>query len=59
LQKASGYNAGKMFLGCRSPHTDFLYSDTDLAKWTGEGVVDVRPAFSRSSQDSEGCKYVQ
>ncbi|KAJ6522368.1 fatty acid hydroxylase [Mycena vulgaris] len=39
--------------------TDFLYSDTDLAEWTKQGVVDVRPAFSRASDDSEGCKYVQ
>jgi len=48
-----------LFFGCRSPHSDFLYSDTDLAEWTKQGVVDVRPAFSRSPEDSEDCKYVQ
>ncbi|KAJ7154351.1 fatty acid hydroxylase [Mycena crocata] len=60
-QKASGREVGQMllFFGCRSPRTDFLYSDTDLAEWTKQGVVDVRPAFSRSTEDSEGCKYVQ
>lgn len=60
-QKAAGRSTGKMllFFGCRSPQTDFLYSDSDLATWTSSDVVDVRPAFSSSSEDSEGCKYVQ
>ncbi|KAJ6537331.1 fatty acid hydroxylase [Mycena sp. CBHHK59/15] len=60
-QKASGRDVGKMllFFGCRSPKTDFLYSDSDLAEWTKLGVVDVRPAFSRSPENSEGCKYAQ
>ncbi|KAJ7187245.1 fatty acid hydroxylase [Mycena filopes] len=60
-QKASGRRVGPMvlFFGCRSPETDFLYSDTDLAEWTAQGIVDVRPAFSRSPQASHGCKYVQ
>ncbi|KAJ6600950.1 fatty acid hydroxylase [Mycena vulgaris] len=60
-QKASGREVGEMllFFGCRSPKKDFLYSDSDLAEWTKQGVVDVRPAFSRSPEDSEGCKYVQ
>ncbi|KAJ7501738.1 fatty acid hydroxylase [Mycena galericulata] len=60
-QKASGRDVGKMllFFGCRSPDQDYLYSDTDLAEWSRLGVVDVRPAFSRSPANSEGCKYVQ
>ncbi|KAJ7452215.1 fatty acid hydroxylase [Mycena latifolia] len=60
-QKATGRQVGKMllFFGCRSPEKDFLYSDTDLAEWVKHGVVDVRPAFSRSTADSSGCKYVQ
>ncbi|KAJ6598272.1 cytochrome P450 [Mycena vulgaris] len=60
-QKASGREVGEMmlFFGCRSPQTDFLYSDSDLAEWEKQGVVDVRPAFSRSSEVSQGCKYVQ
>ncbi|KAK7065087.1 fatty acid hydroxylase [Favolaschia claudopus] len=61
VQKASGRDVGKMllFFGCRSPVQDFLYNDTDLAEWIKLGVVDVRPAFSRSAEDSAGCKYVQ
>ncbi|KAJ7467647.1 FAD-binding domain-containing protein [Mycena latifolia] len=55
-QKATGRQVGKMllFFGCRSPEIDFLYSDTDLAEWVKNGVVDVRPAFSRSTADSDG-----
>lgn len=61
VQKQSGREVGKalLFFGCRSPEEDFLYSDSDLGEWIKLGVVDVRPAFSRSSSDSEGCKYVQ
>ncbi|KAF7367846.1 Fatty acid hydroxylase [Mycena sanguinolenta] len=61
IQKASGRDVGKMllFFGCRSPDQDFLYHNTDLAEWIQLGVVDVRPTFSRSVEDSGGCKYVQ
>ncbi|KAJ7772252.1 fatty acid hydroxylase [Mycena metata] len=61
VQKASGRDVGKMllFFGCRSPARDFLYADTDIAEWIKLGVLDVRPAFSRSSEDSKGCRYVQ
>jgi cytochrome P450/NADPH-cytochrome P450 reductase len=60
-QKQSGREVGKilLFFGCRSPDQDFLYSDGDLTEWTKLGVVDVRPAFSRSPNDSKGCQYVQ
>lgn len=68
-QKASGRDVGKMllFFGCRAPEEDYLYVDgvsvsEDLAvlkKWAEEGVVDLRPAFSRRVEASEGCKYVQ
>ncbi|KAF7347083.1 Fatty acid hydroxylase [Mycena venus] len=61
VQKASGREVGDMllFFGCRSPKADYLYSDSDLSEWIRKGVVDVRPAFSRSPEDSEGCRYVQ
>lgn len=61
LQQKSGREVGKMllFFGCRSPKEDFLYSDSDLSEWIQSGILDVRPAFSRSSDDSAGCKYVQ
>ncbi|KAJ7794087.1 fatty acid hydroxylase [Mycena olivaceomarginata] len=60
-QKESGREVGPMllFFGCRTPESDFLYSDSDLAEWIQQGVVDVRPAFSRQPESSEGCKYVQ
>ena len=61
LQKEAGRDVGKMilFLGCRSPDDDFLYSKTDFEEWSKLGILEVRPAFSRDSEKSEGCKYVQ
>jgi cytochrome P450/NADPH-cytochrome P450 reductase len=61
LQKQGGRDVGKLllFFGCRSPKDDYLYSDTDIAEWTTSGVLDIRPAFSRYSDESFGCKYVQ
>lgn len=60
-QKKAGRDVGKilLFFGCRYPDQDFLYSDSDLKEWQALGVVDVRPAFSRAPEKSEGCKYVQ
>ncbi|OSC98018.1 bifunctional P-450/NADPH-P450 reductase [Trametes coccinea BRFM310] len=48
-----------LFFGCRAPREDYLYGEAELKEWSELGVVDVRPAFSRSSGDSEGCRYVQ
>lgn len=61
MQKQSGREVAKsyLFFGCRSPHLDYLYSDSDLKTWVDLGIVDVRPAFSHDSDASEGCKYVQ
>lgn len=61
LQKEAGRDVGKMllFFGCRSPNDDFLYSKTDFEEWTKLGILEIRPAFSRDSEKSEGCKYVQ
>ncbi|EMD34546.1 hypothetical protein CERSUDRAFT_116692 [Gelatoporia subvermispora B] len=61
MQKEAGREVAKslLFFGCRSPKDDFLYGDSDLKTWAEMGVVDVRPAFSRAPQESEGCKYVQ
>lgn len=60
-QKDSGREVSKMllFFGCRSPDEDYLYADSDLAVGIEKGVVDVRPAFSRKTEASAGCKYVQ
>lgn len=53
-QKAAGREVGKMILyfGCRTPEDDYLYVDTDLAVWKNEGVVDVRPTFSRKPEST-------
>ena len=61
LQKEAGRNVGKMtlFLGCRSPDEDFLYSKTDFEEWRKLGILEVLPAFSKDTEKSEGCKYVQ
>ncbi|KAJ7116879.1 hypothetical protein C8R44DRAFT_879410 [Mycena epipterygia] len=34
-------------------------SDSDLGEWISQGLVDIRPVFSRSPEDSNGCKYLQ
>ncbi|PSR72168.1 hypothetical protein PHLCEN_2v11960 [Hermanssonia centrifuga] len=61
MQKLSGREVAKslLFLGCRSPTQDYLYSDSDLKEWAELGVVELKPAFSRASEESLGCKYVQ
>lgn len=60
IQKQAGREVAKslLFFGCRSKE-DYLYSDSDLKAWAELGIVDVRPAFSRDSLSSNGCKYVQ
>ena len=68
VQKASGRKVGRavLFFGCRDPEEDNLYNgvgkdevEGDMKKWVEEGVVEIRPAFSRKSDASDGCKYVQ
>ncbi|KAH8103110.1 fatty acid hydroxylase [Cristinia sonorae] len=61
LQKKAGKNVAKslLFFGCRRPEEDYLYADSDLKEWVENGIVDVKPAFSRKSEESSGCKYVQ
>ncbi|TFK90994.1 bifunctional P-450/NADPH-P450 reductase [Polyporus arcularius HHB13444] len=61
MQKLAGREVAKslLFFGCRSPTEDFLYGDSDLKEWSELGIVDIRSAFSRSSADSENCRYVQ
>ncbi|KAK7678479.1 hypothetical protein QCA50_018539 [Cerrena zonata] len=60
-QKKAGREVAKslLFFGCRNPGEDYLYSESDLKEWIEAGVVDVRPAFSRSPESSSDCKYVQ
>ena len=60
-QKQAGRAVAKstLFFGCRAPGQDFLYSDSDLKEWIELGIVEVKPSFSRASDQSSGCKYVQ
>ncbi|CAL1708234.1 unnamed protein product [Somion occarium] len=61
LQAQAGRDVAKslLFFGCRTPSEDFLYSDSDLKEWAKLGIIDIRPAFSRSTENSQNCKYVQ
>ncbi|KAG6115628.1 hypothetical protein E4U14_000756 [Claviceps sp. LM454 group G7] len=63
-ERATMIAAGKkvapalLFFGCRSPNTDDLYAD-EFSKWEALGAVEVRRAYSRAPEASQGCKYVQ
>jgi cytochrome P450/NADPH-cytochrome P450 reductase len=46
-----------LFLGCRSQSKDRLYAE-EVDQWAKEGIVDIRYAFSKEPEKSEGCKYV-
>ncbi|KAJ4258714.1 hypothetical protein NW762_007798 [Fusarium torreyae] len=47
-----------LFFGCRNPEVDDLYSE-EFERWEKMGAVDVRRAYSRATDKSQGCKYVQ
>jgi cytochrome P450/NADPH-cytochrome P450 reductase len=47
-----------LFVGCRAPELDALYTD-EMAEWMKIGAVDVRYAFSKETNKSEGCRYIQ
>ncbi|KAH7336803.1 cytochrome P450 [Rhizoctonia solani] len=59
IQKKAGREVAKsvLFFGCRSPVEDYLYAD-ELAEWKALGVVDVRPAFSRTPESGKE-KHIQ
>ncbi|KAF2088806.1 cytochrome P450 [Saccharata proteae CBS 121410] len=47
-----------LFFGCRDHEKDFIYAD-ELKKWEDDGVVAVRPAFSKTGpKGGDGFKYV-
>lgn len=62
-ERAAQIGAGRklaralLFVGCRGKG-DTLY-DEEFKKWSAMGAVDIRYAFSRETERSEGCKYVQ
>ncbi|KAJ4518381.1 hypothetical protein HRR90_009372 [Exophiala dermatitidis] len=47
-----------LFYGCGSPDRDDLYKD-EFAEWQAQGAVEVRHAYSRSPEQSLGCRHVQ
>lgn len=47
-----------LFIGCRHPERDVLYA-SELQDWADKGAVELRYAFSRAPDRSQGCKYVQ
>lgn len=47
-----------LYFGCRDYQKDYIYAD-ELAQWEKDGVVSVRPCFSKAGpQGSAGPKYV-
>ncbi|CAE6527638.1 unnamed protein product [Rhizoctonia solani] len=61
MQAQAGRQVAKsiLFFGCRTPDADYLYADKELSEWSKLGVVELRPAFSRAPERSEGNPYVQ
>ena len=47
-----------LFMGCQKPGHDDLHAD-ELSAWASKGAVDIRYAYSRDSNSSNGAKYVQ
>ena len=47
-----------LFVGCRQPHVDDLYC-YQLREWASQGVVEIRYAYSKQPEKSNGAKYVQ
>lgn len=47
-----------LFIGCQHPRKDCIYHD-ELASWSSKGAVDIRYAYSRNPESSNGAKYVQ
>lgn len=47
-----------LFVGCQRPRHDDLHAD-ELSAWASKGAVDLRYAYSRDRESSNGAKYVQ
>lgn len=57
-QKGLRLSPAVLYFGCRSRNADRLYAD-ELDQWSSAGAVDIKYAFSRQPEESNGCKYVQ
>ena len=58
LSSATSLGKAIFYFGCRDPDQDYLYAD-ELAVFEQQGVVEMRPCFSRKPEDSKGFRYVQ
>jgi cytochrome P450/NADPH-cytochrome P450 reductase len=47
-----------LFIGCSHPERDALFAD-ELRQWEQQGIVKLFYAYSKASDLSKGCKYVQ
>lgn len=57
LNKETNLGRAVLFMGCRSATEDRLYS-REMHEWEMLGAIEVRYAFSREPEKSDGCKYV-
>lgn len=60
MQKAAGRKLAPayLFIGCQDPVNDRLFGD-ELDQWEKDGVVSLFYAFSRATEKSKNCRYVQ
>lgn len=47
-----------LYFGCRAPLEDDLYK-SELDNWESQKVVTVKRSYSRQTEASQGCRYVQ
>lgn len=66
IKLSSGSSTGKpvelapavLVVGCRDPSIDAIHFD-ELREWEAQGAVKIHYAYSRKSEQSDGCKYAQ
>lgn len=60
IQRAAGRTLAPafLFIGCAHPTRDRLFA-SELDRWAEEGVVELFYAYSKATEESRGCKYVQ
>lgn len=56
--KASELAPAVLVVGCRDPTIDAIHA-AELREWESQGAVKVHYAYSRKSEESDGCKYAQ
>lgn len=51
-EKEQNFGPALMYFGCRDAEKDYIYRE-ELEQWEAQGVVQMRPAFSRSARADE------